>query len=299
MAGIITALHLNMQKLPLKTGYFALLIFAFSCLCQLFNQYYTHFQGISYVPKSSLLLTIILALMTQGAVLLTSKKSTLTKLLLRLTLVYFCVGLLVFLTESIQLTPFKPIDAWLITIDDWLLFDTTSTLNWVHQSRPLVWLLANAYAFLNIELGLMFLSLILIDDTERLIKVLYLLLSTASVGFIFYYFFPTVAPASMLTNPHFYKEQYDTGLKFYQIHQYLPTTTKEGGMIALPSYHCLWALLCQYASYQWRWLFRLLFPINALIILACVLLGWHYLIDILAAIAIFAYFCRHVRGDLI
>ncbi|HGH3054753.1 TPA: phosphatase PAP2 family protein, partial [Legionella pneumophila] len=65
---------------------------------------------------------------------------------------------------------------------------------------------------------------------------------------------------------------------------HIQPTTIEGGLIALPSFHTIWAILCVYLIKDWFIPCLLLSIINVLLILSCVLLGWHYPIDILAAI---------------
>ena len=67
----------------------------------------------------------------------------------------------------------------------------------------------------------------------------FLFITTALIGFTFYYFFPTTAPASIVNSPFF----------------------SEGLAVG----------------------FLILLPINGLLMASCLLLGWHYAIDILGA----------------
>ncbi len=52
----------------------------------------------------------------------------------------------------------------------------------------------------------------------------------------------------------------------------------------MPSFHTIWALLCVYLLRDWKYPFIVLGLINSLLIIACVLLGWHYLSDVLVGV---------------
>ena len=54
-------------------------------------------------------------------------------------------------------------------------------------------------------------------------------------------------------------------------------------MIAFPSFHIIWGWFCLYLSYGCRWLFIGLLPLNGLLFASCVLLGWHYPLDLVGA----------------
>jgi membrane-associated phospholipid phosphatase len=117
--------------------------------------------------------------------------------------------------------------------------------------------------------------------------------SSLLIGFIVYYFFPTTAPASVLHSDYFIKEQLATGLKFTQIHQYIQPTTLDGGLIAFPSFHVIWAWLCLYLIRSWFVVFYVFLFINILLIFSCVMLGWHYFLDIILSFLILL-FCHYL-----
>jgi membrane-associated phospholipid phosphatase len=117
-------------------------------------------------------------------------------------------------------------------------------------------------------------------------KYYFYLLCTALIGFGFYYFFPTTAPASVFNHSLFFQEQIDTGLKFKQIHQFMSPTTNNGGLIALPSFHMIWAILCVNLIKKWTIPYVVLSIVNLLLISSCVLLGWHYITDIVGGLIV-------------
>jgi len=57
-------------------------------------------------------------------------------------------------------------------------------------------------------------------------------------------------------------------------------------MIAFPSFHVMWAVLTTYAALPNRRLFWAVAALNVLIVASTVLLGWHFLVDALAGIAL-------------
>ena len=281
------------NRLLTSSAVIALITLLFASACKLFNALNTQYIGNNYIPPATGFIFIVIALMYCGVVLLSSRQSFFAQVLQRLALVYSCLWLLAFLTDSVQYTPFPEIDKWLLQLDSHLYFNTNQALNWLFHYPKLVSLLTYAYAFLQIELLGFFLILVVINHPQKLHESLFLLLSTALIGFAFYYFFPTIAPAGVISNHHFYKEQLDTSLKFKQIHQHLTPTTIEGGLIGMPSFHCIWALICQYYVRDWPYVWWGLLPFNSLLLIACVLLGWHYLVDVLAGIALF-YLCLYM-----
>jgi membrane-associated phospholipid phosphatase len=90
----------------------------------------------------------------------------------------------------------------------------------------------------------------------------------------------------MFQSDLFMAEQFDTGIKFKEIHHYAPITTMNGGMVAFPSFHAIWAWYCLQLMRGWPIAYCLLWIINMLLILSCILLGWHYPIDIIASLVL-------------
>ena len=122
--------------------------------------------------------------------------------------------------------------------------------------------------------------------TKYIREYYFLFLISAIIGFSFYYFFPSTAPASIIKSNYFSTAQYATSLKFMQIHQHIQPTTIDGGMIALPSFHTIWAWFCLYLLRGWPVVFFIMLPVNLLLVASCVLLGWHYPMDILGGIVV-------------
>lgn len=201
-------------------------------------------------------------------------------------LFFWCVVANLILANAIQATPFKPIDAHLLSLDRDLDFHTAALMTWTHDHPIIHHLFKISYSLITIELMLIP-GLITLFGARKSLSVFYIAqLSTLIVGCLIYYFWPTMAPSGIVHNPYFTHAQQDTSHRFWQIHHYeMPTTTK-GGLIAFPSFHVIWAILFINACRSQKLLFYPVAIINTIIILSTVFLGWHYLADLISGIMI-------------
>lgn len=253
------------------------------------NARYTHFTALEYLPHSLVLYCALkLTIIFVGCKVLLDPKHFFIKFLNRLIVIYGVVALTALYTTAIQVTPFSPIDPSLVKIDQYLGVDMPQILHFVHNNVYLNSLLSYAYAFLTPELTFTMLYLIFFYEKRSQELFIFLMLSSALVGFSIYYFLPTIAPASIINSPFFLNDQHQTHIKFELIHNYLPAPQSlAGGLIAMPSFHCIWALICQYyLMMRSKVIGYLVLPLNISLILSCLLLGWHYLIDIIASFII-------------
>lgn len=265
---------------------FSILALILSSIIFITNYFYYHFIGNNYFPENVFLLTISLILFNWGLKLYFTKNST-AYFISRELIYFFCVMCIIALaTNAVQLTPFAPIDQQIIALEEHLHINMKSILIWTNNHLYLKHLLYIIYDSLAYQMSIIPLLVILTCRFHLLREYYFLLLSTALLGFGFYYFFPTTAPASIINSPLFSPDQIATGLKFQQIHHYIMPTTNAGGLIALPSFHAIWAILCVNLIKEWKIPCIILAIINGLLIVSCVLLGWHYCIDIVGSIIV-------------
>ncbi len=149
---------------------------------------------------------------------------------------------------------------------------------YVHQ------LLEFIYDSLAYQMCFLPLVLILLGRFERMKEYYFSCFLLPLWALVFTIFFLLTAPASVISSPFFSPYQMATGLKFQQIHHHVTPTTREGGLIAFPSFHTIWALLNVYLLKEWLIPCLFLLVLNMLLLISCVLLGWHYLIDVLGGI---------------
>jgi len=220
-------------------------------------------------------------------------------LILKEVMYFFTVtAVLVFATNAAQYTPFPTIDQQIINLEAQWNINISEIIAWTHSHPLLQKVLACTYDTLPLQMCFLPLIVIATMRFHLLSEYYFLLLVSCLLGFTFYYFFPTIAPASMIDSQYFHAEQLATGLKFKQIHHYIQPATLEGGMIAMPSFHAIWAWFCLYLLREWRIAFAVLLPVNLLLVASCVLLGWHYPLDLAGSLIIILiahsafYVCR-------
>lgn len=271
----------------------------------LVNRLIYQFPGNNYFPPHTLYVGFSVLLMYLGFYLQFGQDSKITKAFKELTLLFLVMTILVTATNAAQYTPFPPIDHHLMTWQAWFPLEMQDYLTW-RDAHPLIkTYLEYVYLSLTYQMTYLPLLIIFLGRTHRMREYYFLLMITGIIGYGFYYFFPTTAPASILENIPFAEEQRATGLKFNQIHQYIQPTTLEGGMIAFPSFHVIWAWLCVWLVRDWQILSLFLGMINLMLVAACVLLGWHYWIDVIGSLIVigFAHYsyanCQHKNSALL
>lgn len=194
---------------------------------------------------------------------------------------YWCIFANVVLTNGIQIAPFPPIDPWLLKMDRLMGFSTSGMMAWTHNHPRIHHMLTDAYAYLAIELAA-FPILLAIFNARKAMNVFYIAqLSSILVGSLIYFFFPTMAPSGIIHSPYFIHAQEDTSMRFYQLHHLLKPTSEDGGLIAFPSFHVVWSILLANVCRSKKILFYPVLIFNVIVIVSTVLLGWHYVTDVI------------------
>lgn len=261
----------------------AVIISVLSTIVFVLNYYVYQFPGNNYFPPQMTGLGIILILTLLGTYLLFDTNSNYFKIIRELIYFFLVISVIANATNAIQLTPFNPIDEQLISIDQAFSVHLEQIMAWAARIPWLNNILKLSYDSLSYQMAYLPFVMIFARKFSYLHEYYSLLFLTALLGFSFYYFFPTMGPASFMKSPYFVTEQYATGVKFAEIHRHIPPSTLDGGMIAMPSFHVIWACLCLYLSRCWPILFIVLVPLNILLIASCILLGWHYVIDLIGS----------------
>lgn len=207
--------------------------------------------------------------------------------LLRDLLLFLGFALLIgWVTGCIQFTPFKPVDVILMKLDYCLGVDVGECVTWLHDKPRLSTCLWFIYLHTTHLIIAAVVLTLLLKKRGMMNEFYELVLIATGMGYMIYYFFPTLAPASVFSSPYFTSAQHATALKFNQLHHYQIQTTYSGGLIAFPSFHVIWTWFATYLLRYLPWLFRVLLIYNVLLMIACVLLGWHYFVDILGSVVV-------------
>jgi len=260
------------------------LIIVLAITALLVNSYIYKYPGNNYFPPNTIQIGLSLILFYVGLILQIGKDKHLTKIGLELIYFFLVMCLMALATNAVQLTTFLPIDQQIVAFENYFNIDMAALLKWTHSHPYIHIILGFTYDSLTNQMCVIPLFIIGMGRFQLIREYYFLLLSTILIGFGFYYFYPTTAPASVISSPLFTPYQIATGLKFKEIHNHIPPSTIEGGLIALPSFHCIWGLFCIYLLKEWPILCFILFLANMILIASCVLLGWHYPIDVVAGL---------------
>lgn len=256
------------------------------------NNYVYQFPGNDFFPENVPLLALLLILFNLGLRLYFPQTSK-ARIIGQELFYFFCIMCVIaFATNAVQLTPFPPIDQSIVDFEKRIHINMEAIVKWTNNRPQFKNILSIIYDSLTYQMSLLPLIIIFTCRIHLLRTYYFLLLCTTLLGFGFYYFFPTMAPASIMNSALFSADQIATGLKFQQIHHHINPTTNEGGLIALPSFHVIWAVLCVHLLREWRIPFLILMIINTFLIASCVLLGWHYCTDLIgsAVVLLISYY---------
>ncbi len=250
------------------------------------NRYYYRFPGLFYFDPAFLGSAIFLLMVRFGLILQfdLSYDNALLKMLKEATIYSMIVVIILLGTSAVQYTPFHPVDKKIIEIENFLNLDLQAAIAWLSMKGPIKVVANVIYDSLSYQLLFIPIFVLLCRKYETLYQFYFLTLATWFFGSLLYYFFPTMGPASVIDSPYFVEAQRYTGLKFWQLHHYIQPVTAAGGMIAMPSFHVIWAWLCVLLLRPWPILFCLLGLINLILVAACVFLGWHYFLDVIGSV---------------
>lgn len=250
------------------------------------NALFFHYTGISYFPRECWWLAFAALDCAIFGHWIRERSPWTSSVAIGLAFYALTAAVMGALTTGIQYTPFPRIDALLARGDARLGWDTVAVLHWVAQ-RPGLRSFLN-WCYNSTELQLVAAPFIpaLAGDRRRLRVLLYATVYSSLAGSLFYYFFPSSGPAGVFQSPDFLQVQRLTHLKYEQVHNFAPVTTLLGGLIAFPSFHVAWSALATYAASAKRSVFVAACALNAVVIASTVLLGWHYLVDVPAGLAL-------------
>jgi len=251
------------------------------------NAAFFGYVGISYFPRLFAPLPIAAAMCAWIGIVGRGRAQE-KELLVDLSSYALAMVAMAALTTGAQYTPFAPIDAALARGDAALGWNAPAALHWT-AARPLLrQTLSACYASTDVQLALLPLAASLAPDRRRRRVLVHAMIYALLGGTLFYYFFPSSGPAGVYASPDFLPVQFWTARKFALVHARLSGATLAGGMIAFPSFHVAWSALAVDACRGRRRLFWPALALNAAVIAATVLLGWHFLVDVPAGLALAA-----------
>jgi len=213
----------------------------------------------------------------------------------------FCFGL--FMLMAVILRPlsylavseqFAIIDPVLAQIDRFIGFDWNAHIGWVNERPVLLGMLQWAYDSLVLQLVFIFTVFYVTANYERLREFIMVFFIMGFVTTILVTFFPAAGAsyiyqpgADLMTNmasvPGSYSLEHFFGLHNGDINSV--TITNSIGLITFPSFHTEAAVLYIWAVRR-TIMFWPSFVLNVLMIISTISIGGHYIIDLVAGIAL-------------
>lgn len=250
------------------------------------NAAFFRYTGISYFPRECWWLGFVALDFAIFAFIVKSRAPYASFVAGSLAFYALIAAVMGVLTTGIQYTPFPRIDHVLAGWDAALHWDTVKVIRWVAERPKLRSFLIHCYNSTELQLVIAPFFAAYAHDKRRLRVLLYGTVYSSLAGSLIYYFFPSSGPAGVFSSDDFLAVQRLTHLKYEQVHTFQPVTTLLGGLIAFPSFHVAWSVLATYAALPFKKIFWMLVALNTIVVSSTVLLGWHYLVDVPAGIAL-------------
>ena len=186
-------------------------------------------------------------------------------------------------------------DPALRAVDEWVYSWFLSPVSYVGlfpivHNEWVVRLLNNAYALLFPEVILVLLLVCQTGDADKVSRFLKWLFGFYVIGVMCFVIYPAIGPCL------YYPESLDPAradLQFVggMLHDYQAAIHGDplmgyGYFIAVPSLHVMIALYLQRCLVPFSGLYRLFLPVNIMVLLSTVLLGYHYIVDAVFAVLI-------------
>lgn len=259
-----------------------LFLFLASISILFLNHFVYRFHGFNYIIQNALALFNAAIFLKMAAKIFGPLKK-LTNFANDCVKLFLCIILLMLATTAIQYTPFELIDYFLFKHERLPLL---SLIDWT-KSHPHVFnFLAFIYNSLDYALSIIPLLFTFLRQTKKVNSFCQYMLFTGIIGFSFYFFFPSCGPVHLYDKTHFLAAQINNYQKYFEIHHGLTPNIIDGGMIACPSFHVIWAWACVRFFISNKILLPGALIWFLFITASTILLGWHYSFDVMTAIFI-------------
>ncbi|OAJ35133.1 phosphatase PAP2 family protein [Piscirickettsia salmonis] len=269
----------------LSIGLSLLLIFL-SFLFLFINDNYTHYvsDGNPININNGVLVLLVFLLLALSAILYRSLPKA--GFVFKFIALYFLSIMAMIISYNVQFSPFPAIDVDLHKIDLLMGFNQDQWLASLYLHPLCLKILNLAYESLTYQIIFLPVFACYFVDRIEIESFLVKLCFLNIIGCLIYYFWPTASPASVLNHKYLIDSQINLALKFKQLHQKIYPTVSGGGLISFPSFHVIWSALLTLLFRKKIYFLVPLLLLNSLLWLATVLLGWHYIMDVVAGLVL-------------
>lgn len=234
-------------------------------------------------------LKIIAVLAASYIFLLYRRSSSMTANVIKsILMLYLVLYLLELGNVAILTTPFPAHDAQIVSLDRLVGFHELIMLQWMHHYPAFTHIIWFFYFSMLMLMHGVPIALAFNKNMRSVYHYFLSFLISLIVGYIIFYFYPT------MTSPAFsYPHHFFTSFQLNTLHQFELERAHRaihfdliGGVVSFPSFHAIWAVLMMYFMWQNPLLRYPVFIIGYIILASTILTGWHYFMDVYAGIAV-------------
>ena len=265
-----------------------LIMFIFSIATYTYDQFHAHYAALFDIN----LLRIFFGVWVLYRLSLLISYKYLRQICGAFCFTLFCIVGSYIAAGAVSITPSLHLLNWsLLHADLNLGFHQLSYMNWTHQHPWLVSILHKAYDSWWLQFLFVPMILALYSKTKEISTWTLATLMAIFIGGLIYFIFPSSSPASVMYSPYFPASCYTCIAHFYAFHHMLDIPSNGCGLVDFPSFHVIDAVLNTLAFRRIKLVLIPMLILNTLLIASTLLLGFHFLVDVIAgfAIAFFTY----------
>ncbi|MBV53002.1 MAG: hypothetical protein CL816_02930 [Coxiellaceae bacterium] len=196
------------------------------------------------------------------------------------------IGLQIVMTGILITTPFPLQDEWFYRVDQAIGYEQKVTIQFIIDHPLLRVVLAHAYNSLKTMAMLVGIALLISMKLVSYYRYIAYFLITFLIGSLIYYFFPSTDVSSIIPSKIFSPSAYMVVEQFKLEHNYKPISQFAIGLISMPSFHTIWAMVITFSLWNVRYLRWIALCYSVIVVISALCLGAHFLVDILAGLVI-------------
>lgn len=250
-----------------------------------FIHYFILLNFVSFIP-GSLIIVLLIGIWSSANRAHFPKLTSLLLSFFYTVLVSSCLGVLAL---AVMLTPSPWVLSYqLLHIDQWMGFHQIHVMHWMGRHLQLAQTFAWAYESWGWQALLVAPVLTICKQFPRACYFLFYSTILSLVFCLIYVIWPSLSPAAALPEHIFADSCYACIHRFELLRHHHYYAFGTCGLIDFPSYHAAIAMLAIWACWRIKGLNLIVIILNTWIILATFLLGYHFLVDVIASFVIVA-----------
>jgi membrane-associated phospholipid phosphatase len=176
----------------------------------------------------------------------------------------------------------------LLHADLWLGFNQLPLILWTKNHPTIEQALNFAYGSWTVQLFFLPLILVFCRQYQAYKQWFTAGMLAMLIVCLIYYIWPSLPPAYVFTQKIFHSGCYQCINRYFLIRQFQEYNVGLCGLIVFPSCHIIFATFNTYYLRKVRWLFYPLLALNLLLAASTIMMGMHFLVDVIGGFAVAA-----------